>query len=63
MDPHTAVSPHAIRKLVLSGTIPHISVGTKRLISLDGLLEYLAAPASPVVDKPGQIRPVREKGA
>ena len=61
IDPHTAVTPYFIRRIVLDGTIPHVRAGNKRLINLDTLLEYLAeAPApqsEPVVY--GQIRPVK----
>lgn len=40
-DPGTAVTPHAIRQLVLSGNIPHIKAGKKHLINMDTLENYL----------------------
>lgn len=40
-DPGTAVSKHAIRKLVLDGFVPSCKIGSKYLISLDELLRYL----------------------
>lgn len=43
-DPNTAITPYAIRRMVLSGTIPHIKAGKKRLINMDILERYLSAP-------------------
>ena len=62
LDPDTAITPYFIRCMVLDGTIPHVKAGTKRLINLDKLLEYLAASPAPAPDaaQPGQIRPVKE---
>ena len=40
-DSETAVTPHAIRQLVLSGTIPHIKAGKKYLINMQTLEDYL----------------------
>lgn len=42
-DPNTAVTPYAIRQMVLKGTIPHIQAGTKRLINMDVLEQFLAS--------------------
>ncbi len=41
IDPETAVTPHAIRKLVLSGEIPHIKAGKKYLVNMQILENYL----------------------
>lgn len=64
IDPHTAVTPYMIRQMVLSGKLPHVKAGKKRLISLDALMEYLNAPP-PVfqVIKPGTIQPISERRA
>ncbi len=40
-DPYTAITPHAIRQLVLSGTIPHIKAGKKYLVNMQTLENYL----------------------
>lgn len=40
-DPQTAVTPYAIRQMVLSGTIPCIYAGKKRLINMDILERFL----------------------
>lgn len=40
-DPNTAITPYAIRKMVLSGEIPHIKAGKKRLVNMDILENYL----------------------
>ena len=41
-DPHTAVTKTALRRLVTSGQIPSVRVGTKYLLDLDALDSYLA---------------------
>ena len=41
-DPCSALSQSALRRLVLAGTIPHISAGNKRLIALEDVEAYLA---------------------
>lgn len=40
-DPNTAVTPYAIRQMVLNGTIPCIYAGKKRLINMDILEGFL----------------------
>lgn len=42
LDKHTAISKYYIRKLALSGEIPVKMCGTKRLINLDALIDYLS---------------------
>lgn len=57
-DPETALTFSALRRLVLAGEIPHVQVGTKRLIALEDLEDYLergTVSPSPAV---GTIRPV-----
>ncbi len=44
LDPNTAVSKYFVRRLALSGEIPTVKCGCKRLINLDGLIEYLQSP-------------------
>ena len=59
-DPQTALTPHALRCMVLDGTIPHVDVGRKKLINLDVLDEYLEHPERfPAPEEPGKIRPMR----
>lgn len=41
LDPNTSVSKYFIRRLAVSGTIPCIMAGRKRLINFDKLLAYL----------------------
>jgi len=45
IDPGCALSAWALRSMILSGRVATIQVGRKRLIDLDRLPEYLAAPA------------------
>lgn len=40
-DPDTAVTLRYIRRLIAEGTIPHVPVGRKKLVNVDGLLAYL----------------------
>ena len=59
-DPATALTKTALRRLVLSGVIPHVSVGRKRLVALEDLESYLehggTAPASVGVVRPVEVR-------
>lgn len=41
-DPASCLSETAIKRLVLSGEIPHITAGGKRLINMDILKSYLS---------------------
>ena len=41
MDPDTAVTEYYIRQLVLTGALPHVCAGCKRMINFDRLLDYL----------------------
>ncbi|MCL2102289.1 MAG: hypothetical protein FWH22_11330 [Fibromonadales bacterium] len=40
-DPESALTPHALRLLVLRGEFPHIKIGSKRLVCIDLLEDYL----------------------
>lgn len=46
MDENTAISKYYIRQLALSGKIPVVMCGRKRLINLDALIEYLSSSAA-----------------
>ena len=63
VDPHTALTERALRRMVAEGTIPAVRVGRKQLINLDVLYAYLtngsAAAAEDTTSTAG-IRPVRE---
>ena len=41
-DPETAVTLRYLRRLINTGELPCVSVGRKKLINVDALLEYLA---------------------
>jgi excisionase family DNA binding protein len=47
LDPNTAVSKYFIRQLAISGKIPCIRAGRKRLINFDKLLDYLNGKSQP----------------
>ena len=61
-DPGSSVSVNCIRELALSGAVPSVMVGRKRLINYDALLDYLSTvhtePKPPV--EVGKIRPIEE---
>lgn len=46
LDPNTAVSLRMIRRLVNSGAVPSVPVGTgnRKLLNFDALLDYLESP-------------------
>lgn len=44
-DPDTAIKEYTIRKLVIDGAIPSTKSGTKYLIDLDVLQDYLGGEA------------------
>lgn len=41
LDPGTAVTLRYIRRLIATKAIPHVSVGRKKLVNVDKLLEFL----------------------
>lgn len=59
MDENTAISKYYLRQLAISGKIPVVMCGRKRLINLDGLIEYISSPcvaAAPAASTYGNIR-------
>lgn len=44
-DPCTALTKNAIRQLVLSGTVPAVMIGNKRLVCMEQLEKYLTEGA------------------
>lgn len=44
VDPNTALTLRALQRKIKSGEIPSVSVGNKRLINLDTLLDDLFNP-------------------
>ena len=42
LDEHTAITAHFLRTKVLSGEIPHVCAGSKRLIAIEAVDAYLA---------------------
>lgn len=61
MDENTAISKYYIRRLALSGKIPVVMCGRKRLINLDGLINYLSGSGDttePEYTPSNNIRPI-----
>lgn len=59
-DPDTAITPHALRMMILSKKIPSVMAGGKYLIDVDRLEEYITAPEPEPVIEIGRIRAVKE---
>lgn len=60
VDPNTGITEYYVKQLALSGVIPSVMAGSKRLINLDALFEYLQSHADePTEDECGTIRPVK----
>lgn len=63
LDENTAISKYYIRRLALSGKIPVVMCGRKRLINLDGLINYLSGSGDATANTPeytpsNNIRPI-----
>lgn len=61
-DPNTALTERGLRRMILTGAIPHVAIGRKHLVNMNVLYAYLqsgsAAAAEP--QKTGVIRRVAE---
>ena len=57
-DPETALTFSALRRLVLAGEIPHVAVGTKRIVALEDIEAFLEAGTAAPPPAVGAIRPV-----
>lgn len=42
VDPGTGVTYCALRNAVIKGLIPHVNVGSKRLVNMDDIYKYYA---------------------
>jgi len=60
LDPGTAFTLTALRRMVKRGEFPSVEVASKRLVNFDALLEHLATPPTPQQELPiaGTIRRV-----
>ena len=41
-DPDTALTEKALRRMILEGEIPHVTIGRKYLVNLNTLYQYLS---------------------
>lgn len=58
-DPSTALTKTAVRRLVVSGAVPSVMIGTKYLVSLEALEAYLEGRNRPAaIPERGKIRRV-----
>lgn len=61
-DPETALTKNAIRQLGLSGKVPTLMVGKRRLYNEDAFFQFLdSPPQQEKSEENGGIRPVPEK--
>jgi hypothetical protein len=58
-DPGTALTPYALRRAVLSGAVPCVHAGRKRLIDIDRVMEHLSAAETAEVSETAVINGVR----
>lgn len=56
-DPETAVSVHMVRQLILSGAVPYVESGTRKLVNVDTVCEYLMSGRT--ITAPPAHRPER----
>lgn len=63
MDPDTALSKTAIRRLVTSGRIPSVRIGQKYLVALEAVEAYLSGQIMAEAPAPefGEVRPVGQR--
>ena len=64
IDPQTAFTQTALRRMIKTGEIPSVKIGAKYLVNLDTLFDYLNNPApiqSAQIFTANGIRPVKEK--
>lgn len=58
-DPNTSLTKTAVRRLVVSGAVPSVMIGTKYLVSLEALESYLEGRNRPTtLPERGKIRRV-----
>lgn len=59
VDPETALTQTALRRLVKTGAIPSVRIGTKYLVALEAVEEYLQGNQQATAEAAkGVIRPV-----
>lgn len=60
IDPDTALTKTALRRLIVTGQVPSVRVGQKYLVSMEALEAYLTGSTDvhEPVHRYGQIRPV-----
>lgn len=46
IDPNTALTLRALRRMMNTGEIPVVNVNSKRLLNLDTLFDYLSKPVA-----------------
>lgn len=46
VDPKTALTERALRRMINSGELPSVNIGNKKLVNLDKLFEYLNGESS-----------------
>lgn len=59
LDPDTSLTKSALRRLIVSGTIPHTRIGTKYLVCLETLEAYLTGQLEAKPTEPDTVGGIR----
>jgi hypothetical protein len=61
IDPETAITRNALRRMVVSGNVPCVKAGKKYLIDMDVLFEYLKGtrPQDVLPDYGNQVKRIQ----
>ena len=62
LDPDSAFTIFALRRLIKRGDVPVVKTGNKQLVNLDALLEYLSHPEACAAEEdasPSGIHPIK----
>lgn len=61
IDPETALTRNAVRQLGISGKIPVLYAGRRRLYNIDALIEFMGNQTAEQQDTSSRIHVVSEK--
>ena len=61
IDPETALTRNAVRQLGLSGKVPVVYAGRRRMYNLDALIDYLGSSMVEQTEQTNGIRVVPER--
>jgi len=62
IDQDTDITPYRLRAWVLDGTIPYVSAGSKRLINVDLVIDFLSSGGAEPAEPEKKISAIRRIG-